>query len=600
MRIVKGSVLLFFLFVAGLTQAQTDTLNTEDSLINKIQEVQKLFQASKQQNYKDSIKKETLKRSYDSLRQFEGGKKEALVNEYKEIETEDSLRKAQMLLEIGSLKSSTKGFPVLFESDTLFLFFTRFGAETAQDRAAHTTEKLKEIYNAFTFNPDSLLTVDATNSTDIVYKGNIVSSISEIDALWHYQSKSVLAQEYVAIIKEVIAKKRSANSVIKLLVRIGLVILVVGGIWFLIRMIEKLKLKGELYIEQTKDKWIKDLSYKGYTFLTAEQELNLVHFSIKVLKWFLVLLLLYLLLPIVFSIFPFTQGWASYLFGLVWSPFKGVFVAIWKYLPNLISILVIVFVFRHGIRFVKYIFHEIKIDKLKISGFHSDWAMPTFSIVRFLLLAFMLVLIFPYLPGSESNIFKGVSVFLGILFSLGSSTAIANMVAGLVITYMRPFKIGDRIKVGQMTGDVVEKTMLVTRLRTVKNEEITIPNASILSGNTINYTTNATKEGLILHVTVTIGYDVPWKLVHKILLEAAKRTEWIVEKPESFVFQTSLDDFYVSYELNAFTKEASKQGKIYSDLNQNIQDCFNENKVEIMSPHYQANRNGEEPTITES
>ena len=171
------------------------------------------------------------------------------------------------------------------------------------------------------------------------------------------------------------------------------------------------------------------------------------------------------------------------------------------------------------------------------------------------------------------------------------------MVAGLVITYMRPFKLNDRIKIGDITGDVIEKTLLVTRIRTIKNEEITIPNSSVLSGNTTNYSTIAASEGLILHTTITIGYDVPWKDVHQSLQKAADRTPMLLKEPAPFVFQTSLDDFYVAYQINAYTKEASKQGVIYSTLHQNIQDCCNEAGIEILSPHYHAARDGNMITI---
>ncbi|MBK6967285.1 MAG: mechanosensitive ion channel family protein [Bacteroidales bacterium] len=211
----------------------------------------------------------------------------------------------------------------------------------------------------------------------------------------------------------------------------------------------------------------------------------------------------------------------------------------------------------------------------------------------------MMVLIFPYLPGSGSPAFQGISVFIGVLFSLGSSSAIANMVAGMVITYMRPFKIGDRVKIGEITGDVMEKNMLVTRIRTVKNEDVTVPNSTVLLNSTTNYSTNAStgNSGLIIHTTVTIGYDAPWKEVHKTLIDAALLTDLILKNPQPFVLQTSLDDFYVSYQLNAYTKEANRQAMVYSDLHQNIQDCFNEAGIEIMSPHYRAQREGNMTTI---
>jgi small-conductance mechanosensitive channel len=214
----------------------------------------------------------------------------------------------------------------------------------------------------------------------------------------------------------------------------------------------------------------------------------------------------------------------------------------------------------------------------------------------------MLVLIFPYLPGSGSPAFQGVSVFLGVLLSLGSSSAIANLVAGLVITYMRPFKIGDRVKIGDITGDIVEKTTLVTRIRTVKNEDVTVPNSAVLSSSTINYSTYTAQpdSGLIIHTTVTIGYDAPWEDVHRVLLEAAARTNLILKDPPPFVLQTSLDDFYVSYQVNGFTKEANNQARLYSQLHQNIQNCFNEAGIEIMSPHYMSARDGNMTTIPSS
>lgn len=209
----------------------------------------------------------------------------------------------------------------------------------------------------------------------------------------------------------------------------------------------------------------------------------------------------------------------------------------------------------------------------------------------------MLIVIFPLLPGSDSEVFRGVSVFLGILFTFSSSGSLSNIFAGLVLTYMRAFKIGDRVKIGDSVGDIVEKTLLVTRVRTIKNEDITIPNSTVLNSHTINYSTAAGEVGLIVHTTVTIGYDVPWKHVHELLVNAASDTVYIINNPKPFVLQTSLNDFYVSYQVNAYTKEPSKQAEIYSSLHQNIQDKFNEAGVEIMSPHYKALRDGNQATI---
>jgi len=242
---------------------------------------------------------------------------------------------------------------------------------------------------------------------------------------------------------------------------------------------------------------------------------------------------------------------------------------------------------------------EIEAGVLVLPGFYPDWSRPTLNIVRILVIAFSFIVIFPYLPGSDSPIFQGVSVFLGLLLSLGSSSAISNLVAGLVITYMRPFRIGDRVKIGDISGDVVQKTVLVTRIRTIENEDITVPNSAILSGHTINYSTAAREAGLILHTSVTIGYSVPWRPVLELLLSAAQITPLILldDSHRPFVVQTALHDFYIEYQLNVYTQDSHKTLMTYSNLHQNIQDKFAEAGIEIMSPHFRAVRNGDDAEL---
>jgi small-conductance mechanosensitive channel len=312
-----------------------------------------------------------------------------------------------------------------------------------------------------------------------------------------------------------------------------------------------------------------------------------------------IILVIYLSLPLLFSIFPETEQLTGTLLQWILSPLSAGFNAIINYLPELFTVIVVYFIFKYVVRAVKYFFNEIRRGNIQINGFHRDWAIPTFNILRIILYAFMLVVIFPYLPGSKSPAFQGVSVFLGILISLGSSSAITNIVAGLVITYMRPFKVGDRVKIGDVVGDVLEKTMLVTRIKTIKNEDVTVPNSTVLSSSTVNYSTNTREggQGLIINYSMTLGYDIPWATIHKLMLEGAERTEHILKDPKPFVLQTSLEDFYVSYQINAYIKEANKQAVIYSDLFRNILDVFNEAGVEILSPHYRAVRDGNEPAM---
>lgn len=579
---------------------QTDSIVQKNDSINNIalHEYNQKLAEVEQHRIADSIKKIELESQLLKLKTTDNFQKEELLQQLKSIEENEKSRIEDKKRHIDSLRNTAKGYPVFgVMKDTLFLVYSKIGASTPKERAINISRKIDKLYEDDFFKTDSILVVKSENTYDIVYGEIILMSISENDAIWYGRSMHELAQSFKESIKNSIVEAKNENSWLKIIVRIGLVLLVIAIAWGLIWLIGKGYSRLLLFINAKKDKWLKDLSYKDYTFLTAEQEMQVILFLIKIFRWFVYAILLYFTLPIIFSIFPFSRDWADALFQLIWSPFKGVLIAVWEYLPNLFSILVIYFVMKYVIRFVRYIFHEIEAEKLKISGFHADWAMPTYSIVKFLLYAFMFVLIFPYLPGSDSNIFKGVSVFIGVLFSLGSSSAIANMVAGLVITYMRPFKIGDRIKIGDVTGDVVEKTLLVTRIRTIKNEVITIPNSSVLNGNTTNYSSEAIEKGLIIHTTVTIGYDVPWKDMHQALIDAALRTNLILDEPKPFVLQTSLEDFYVAYQINAYTREAGKQALIYSNLHQNIQDICNERGIEILSPHYRAARDGNMTTI---
>ena len=281
------------------------------------------------------------------------------------------------------------------------------------------------------------------------------------------------------------------------------------------------------------------------------------------------LLQLLITIPLLFAIFPQTKGLAYQIFSYIWNPIKNILVGIVDYIPNLFAILIICFAVKYLVRLVHYLSREVEAGRLKFGGFYPDWAMPTYHIIRFLLYAFMIAMIYPYLPGAKSGVFQGISVFIGLIVSLGSSTVIGNVIAGLVITYMRPFKLGDRIQLNDTTGNVIEKTPLVTRIKTPKNEVVTIPNSFIMSSHTVNYSASAREYGLIIHSEVTIGYDVPWRQVHQLLIEAALNTPG----------------------------EADKLAQIYSDLHQNIQDRFNEAGIEIMSPHYMAMRDGNESTI---
>jgi small-conductance mechanosensitive channel len=346
------------------------------------------------------------------------------------------------------------------------------------------------------------------------------------------------------------------------------------------------------------DHWKGGIHFKQIEVLSAKRIEKILLLGLKTLRIFVVLLCLYFFMPLILSFFPETRKLSSQIFDYLITPFATIFHAVVKFIPNLFFIFVIVVIAFYVLKAISYVFKLIEYGELKFEWFYEDWARPTYQIIRFLVIVTALISAYPYIPGSSSQAFQGVGLVLGALISFASSSAISNIVAGVILTYTRAFRLGDRIKVGETTGDVVDKTLLVTRVETIKSEIVTIPNSLVMGAQIINFSTSADEgEGVILHTTVTIGYDVPWKQVRDLLVEAARKTKNILEKPEPFVLQTALDDFYVSYEINAYTKEPKYMAFTYSELHKNILEQFDAAGVEIMSPHYYAMRDGNATTV---
>jgi small-conductance mechanosensitive channel len=487
---------------------------------------------------------------------------------------------------------------VLAPADTLFRVYGRVGSFGPKERAEAIARRLEALVAAPLFAPDSLTVVDAEQDSEIVYADQQLLSVGAAEAQALGQPQTAVARQYLATLRTHLVAARQASSLPELLKRGGLAVLTLIMLAGLIYGLNRFFRAINQRILRWRGSPLRPLRLNGYELLTQERQLEVLRTALKLLRLALVVLTVYLTLPLLFSLFPWTEGISRKLLGYVLGPVQRVVLSVVHYVPNLLTIVVIYFFTTYAVRFLRFLAGEVAVGKLVIEGFYPDWALPTFNLLRFALYVFMFIVIFPYLPGSDSPVFQGVSVLLGFIISFGSTSAIGNVIAGIVITYMRPYKVGDRVKIGEVTGDVLEKTLLVTRLRTIKNEDVTIPNSNILAGHTVNYTAAAAHEGLILHTTVTIGYDVPWPQVQALLLAAARATEGVEATPAPFVLQTSLDDFYVAYQLNAYTRLPHRQAGLYSQLHQHIQDEFARAGVEIMSPHYRATRTGPEAGST--
>lgn len=509
----------------------------------------------------------------------------------------DALKLASQKRRIDSLRSITPGVPVVVNGDTLFTVYAKRGGLSPVDRAEMFAQHIDRLGRRYGLHPDSVYLEPTDYVTDIMYGDKVLVSLTDQDALWQNMSRAQLAENYRQVVVNTLSVLKEQHSWLTLLKRIFWFILVFVAQYLLYRITTFIYRKVKNRIIRLKDTRLKPFSIHEYELLNTGIQVRMLIFVANIVRYLLVLLQLLVTVPILFAIFPQTEELAMKIFSYLWTPVRSILMGIANYIPNLFTIFVIYFAIRYVIKGMKYLTHEVETGKLKINGFYADWAHPTFHIVRFLLYAFMVAMIYPYLPGSDSGVFQGISVFVGLIVSLGSSTVIGNIIAGLVITYMRPFKIGDRIKLNDTTGNVIEKTPFVTRLQTPKNELVTIPNSFIMSSHTVNYSSSARTIGLIIHSEVTIGYDAPWRKVHQLLIDAARATPGVIAEPEPFVLETSLSDWYPVYQVNAYIREADQMARIYSDLHQNIQDKFNEAGVEIMSPHYIATRDGNESTI---
>jgi small-conductance mechanosensitive channel len=373
------------------------------------------------------------------------------------------------------------------------------------------------------------------------------------------------------------------------LLRAGLAtVVLVAWLWLLARLYPRMYAR----LEQLRATGSAKVRIQGLELLSSERLAVLALRLARLSRLALTVMAFYLYTPLVLSYFPWTAPYAEPVVEWAIAPFVTVWVSFVAYLPSIFWLAAIVIITRWALQLLGLLANALRDGSITLKGFYPEWAEPTYKIVRVLVFAFALVMAFPYLPGSSSDAFKGVSIFLGVLFSLGSSSAVANVVAGIVLTYTRSFKVGDFITIGVNTGTVEERTLLVTRLRTRKGVEVTIPNATVLAGDVQNFSARAQVGGLILHTSVTIGYDAPWRQVHALLLEAARRTPDVLPLPAPFVLQTDLGDFSVKYELNVHTKVPERAPEIHSHLHAAIQDSFARAGMEIMSPIYQARREG--------
>jgi small-conductance mechanosensitive channel len=488
--------------------------------------------------------------------------------------------------EISEAEIGTPTAPVTLDGVTLFKV-RGVSAFPAEQRAGAIAGRVQAVAADATVSADALRVVEAEHGSEIRAVDQLVMTVLDADARIEGIDRRLLAEAYRRRIASAMTAYRQDRSASVLMASagysLGATLLLGIVLWTLYRLYQRL----DATMEQRFKTRFHALKIKSYEILQTQQMWRALHAGTRTFGWLLAATSIYLYLHFVLSLYPWTRPFAQHLLDLLLKPLVALGVGLLAAIPDLLIIAILVVITRYLLRLIHAFFTAAAGGQIVLSGFDPEWAWPTYRIIRLLIVAFAVVVAYPYVPGSGSNAFKGVSIFLGVIFSLGSSSVIANIIAGYTMTYRRAYRIGDRIKVGDLMGDVIETRIMVTHLRTPKNEEIVVPNSMILNSHVINYSSLARTQGLILHTPVGIGYETPWRQVEAMLIQAAERTPGLLSKPEPFVLEKSLGDFCVTYELNVYCDKASEMLQLYALLHQNILDAFNEHGVQIMTPAYE-------------
>ena len=485
----------------------------------------------------------------------------------------------------ASLEAQIDTVPV--EIDGQELFRVRGASSMPAETRATNIRRRIEAFAEDTALSVSLLRVGESDGIAWITGGDRpIMAVTEADARLEQLTRAELAQAHLFRISQAIDDYRQARRPESFQRHLRETAVATLATLLLSGLVVFLNQFGHRLLTRTVERRVSALRIQSVALIQAERIGRTMHQTLSAATALALFGILFKYLSFSLAQFPATRHLANHLVALVLDPLSTIGQAMVDQIPSLVFLVVLFLVFRLVLRALRLVFDALRNGTLRLHGFEREFADPTYKIVRFALIIFAVVAAYPYLPGSDSAAFKGVSLFVGVLFSLGSSSAVSNLIAGYLLIYRRAFKVGDRVKIGDVMGDVTESKIQVTRLRSVKNEEIVIPNSQILMGHVINYSALARTDGLILHTEVGIGYETPWRQVEAMLLMAAERTPGILTTPAPFVLQRALADFAVTYELNVYAAEARLMLELYHELHRQILDVFNQYGIQIMTPSY--------------
>lgn len=486
----------------------------------------------------------------------------------------------------AAIDEAAMSAPVVVDGATLF-YVRGIQAYPADKRAAQIQQRIEAAASNSALPADALTITETVDGSRITAGDQAILTVLDLDAELGQADRKLLARVYAKRIGESIVTYRHDRSQAYLLRSAGYVLAASVGLalflWFGARAVRR--------IDEEMDKRVKHglsgLETRSKQLVSASQMWG-AFLGIRRFVWTMAAVVAVVFyLNYVLHLFPWTRLFAKQMWSLLVDPLRSMGQGFLATIPDLAFLFILFIVTRYALKTIGLFFTALANEHVRMANFEPDWAMPTYRLIRILVIAFAIVVAYPYIPGSDSDAFKGVSLFLGVIFSLGSSSVIGNVIAGYTMIYRRAFRVGDRVKIDEHVGDVTAARLLVTHLLTPKNEEIVIPNTIILSNSVVNYSTLAREGKLILHASVGIGYETPWRQVEGMLLQAAERSEGLLKTPKPFVLQKALGDFAVTYEVNVYCDDAHAMNRLYTRLYQNILDVFNEYGVQIMTPAYE-------------
>ncbi|MEI6224173.1 MAG: mechanosensitive ion channel [Deltaproteobacteria bacterium] len=487
-----------------------------------------------------------------------------------------------------------KPAPVEFDGRLIFYVRTRVGDRSAQERARTIEQRIEEM--AASREPLGPLKIVEGHASDVFVGDQFVASITEGDSGTREQ-RGFYAQSVGRRIVDGIQRYRAERAPDALLRSGGKALAATAVLVAVLVALSFFRRRIGPQLAALSSAALGRLRVQRFQLIEPETQKRLVAFVGGTIWALLVLVALLAWADAVAHFFPWTRTPADHALRFTLGAVGNVLSDVIGFLPNLVYILLFLLV-GWGVQAAnRLFFRAVGAGAIQIPGFYPDWSRTTSLLVNVFIFALVAVAIYPYLPGSGSSAFQAIGLLMGAMISLGSGSAVANAISGVVLTYMRPFQLGDFVKIADATGTVTHQSLLAVRLVTIRNEHVTLPASTVLSNPILNYSARAHESGVAIRTSVTIGYDTPWRQVHELLLAAAARTPGVRDTPPPWVIQAELQDFYVHYELDAYVDTPERQHFILSALHQAVQDVFFAAGVEILSPHYAQLRDGSRPAI---